>query len=242
MPLDKKKLVISRRWHPRRVGSDLLLWMDASEPSGVYEESTFTTVATDDADPAGGIRKSGVAISLSQSNGTLRPAFKLNQTYGKPAILPDSVDDYMVPSANIVLPGVFTVVMIGFKTVSTVWSLGSTIGVGHPAITLHSDTQIYITTDGGASSATAVFNPSGNIAVRITRDVNDNVMMKATGLANTPGNVAMVGTMTFDRIMSRFGQANGAGNTFSEIMIIKDRIIPDVSLNQYICPKWGMRI
>lgn len=74
--------------------SGLVLWLDAADPSTLYQNSGLTVRATADNDPVGGwVDKSGRGTHAVQSTSGWRPLLRLNQQNGKPMIVNDGVDD-----------------------------------------------------------------------------------------------------------------------------------------------------
>lgn len=126
---------------PRRGGSPafsptqvagLSLWLDASDPSTLFQNSTLATPASADGDPVGGWKdKSGNARNALQATAGIRPALKTGIQNGKPVVRFNGTDTYLGVANNLVhgAAGCTVFMVIGF----TVWAgkrpFGNTGGV-----------------------------------------------------------------------------------------------------------------
>lgn len=83
----------------------LALWLDASDPTTLYQDSALTTLAAADADPVGGWKdKSGNARHALQATSSQRPALKLAQYGVYSAIQFDGVDDILSVTTTLAQP------------------------------------------------------------------------------------------------------------------------------------------
>lgn len=76
--------------------SGLQLWLDASDPTTIYQDSNATTITIADGDPVGCWKdKSGNAKNATQTDGTKKPARTNNIQNGNIGITYDGVNDYL---------------------------------------------------------------------------------------------------------------------------------------------------
>lgn len=75
----------------------LALWLDASDASTTYQDSTLTTLASSDGDVVGGWKdKSGAGNHMTQGTTASKPVKKVNRINGLPVLQGDGVDDQLV--------------------------------------------------------------------------------------------------------------------------------------------------
>ena len=95
-------------WSPLSV-SGLQFWVDASDATTLYTDSTLTTLAVSDGDVVGGWKdKSGNSRDALQTDGTKKPLLKLAIQNGRNVVRADGVDDFLSGS---------------FLTTSASWSI-----------------------------------------------------------------------------------------------------------------------
>lgn len=79
---------------------NLTLWLDASDPATLFQDSSLTTPAAADNDPVGGWQdKSGRGNNVTGAGG-VRPLLKLNILSGKPVLRYDGTDDALDGSST----------------------------------------------------------------------------------------------------------------------------------------------
>ena len=92
----------------------LQLWLDASDPSMLYQDSSLTTPAAADGDVVGGWKdKSGNARNATQGTTAAKPVLKLAQTNGRNVVRFDGADDFLtLASALSSMTGALAVTVI----------------------------------------------------------------------------------------------------------------------------------
>jgi hypothetical protein len=91
-----RRIILGGKWTPRRLGSAIAAWYDASDPSTLFQDSALTTAAVADADPVGGWKdKSGLGNHAIQATTTKRFSLKLAIKNGRPVVRGDGVDDFL---------------------------------------------------------------------------------------------------------------------------------------------------
>jgi hypothetical protein len=76
-------------------------WLDASDASTLYTDSSLTTLVANDGDPVGGWKdKSGNAKHALQASGTNKPLFKTNIKNSKSILRFDGINDNLATSST----------------------------------------------------------------------------------------------------------------------------------------------
>jgi len=90
----KGKTLIGR-FYPSLI-SGLQLWLDASDPSTLYQDSAATTPAVSDGDPVGCWKdKSGNAYHVIQTDGTNKPTLRTASLNGRNVLDFDGTNDFL---------------------------------------------------------------------------------------------------------------------------------------------------
>lgn len=88
------------------------LWLDFSDASTLYTDSSRTTLVASDGDVIGGVTdKSGSGKHFTQTDGTAKGLYKTNQQNGKSCIRFDGVNDYL-SNASFALSQPFSVFLV----------------------------------------------------------------------------------------------------------------------------------
>jgi hypothetical protein len=97
-------------WSPKLLGASLVLWLDAGDPSTLFQDTGFTVPTVNDGDPVGGWKdKSGAGNHATQATAGQRPLLKF--VSGRRRIRFDNVDDNM--STALSLTGGSALVAVG---------------------------------------------------------------------------------------------------------------------------------
>jgi hypothetical protein len=78
--------MLNSPWNPTKLDG-LKFWVDASDSSTLFTDSTLTTLAVADGDPIGGWKdKSGLGLNLTQSDSLYKPSLKFSRQNGRNGI------------------------------------------------------------------------------------------------------------------------------------------------------------
>jgi len=234
-------------WSPLSV-SGLQFWVDASDATTLYTDSTLTTLAVSDGDVVGGWKdKSGNSRNALQTDGTKKPLLKLAIINGRNAARFNStttlnIGDYFKHQQI----SVVAVLKITTTGICVPFSRGGS-GNYDPAVAL-----IY---NRSGTNTSASFNPSGTPAfvnVSITQNQTSTVFMSADGstLTNTTNGTTVTavqsGALQFNTNTVQIGQLDGdsglfAAGDYCEFLVYSQALTGSDKANvlSYLQAKWG---
>jgi hypothetical protein len=214
-----------KAWSPLEIKGGAGLWLDASQPGTLFQDSALTTPALSDADPVGGWKdKSGRGFDVIQATAGLRPLLKLNRLNGRPSILFDGVDDTLrktTTTLGVSAPGL-TVVCV-YKAAGT--PRGNMFGL--------------VTSAGGVNRATIIndLTTSAQLTYGQRRlDADTSTLKETTGLlANTWRHVQVVWDVTNANLT---GYINGSANTGGSWLTSGNFDSTNVNINISFISNW----
>lgn len=162
-------------------------WLDGSDPTNMWKESTKTTQVTASADPIGYWKNKVTGWStvanlhdLSTTTSSYRPAYNVTSSVG--SVYYDGTDDRLLfndSDTTIMTPNGVTVI-IGFKfaTTNTEKTIAS-FGVSDLELNMKKDEQTFrLTIDGKTVTSTNTYSTTAyNIAMGYAKDTTDYVTL-----------------------------------------------------------------
>jgi len=205
MPLSaaKKLLLFRSPFTPASIAG-LQLWLDASDPATLFQDSALTTLASSDTNPVGGwTDKSGLVHNMLQATAGKRPLLKKAIVNGLSVLRFDGSDDflkatftlnqphsiYMVYSSPIIgAAGVHDVVLDGAVNEASFESFNA------PATQLYAGSTVQVASN-VANNVFAVLSILFNGNTSFLRQNGVGILAGGAGIAN-PGGFTLGGTRT----------------------------------------------
>ena len=234
--------MLNSPWNPTKLDG-LKFWIDASDSSTLYTDSTLTTLAVADGDPVGGWKdKSTLGLNLTQSDSLYKPALRFSRQNGRPGVNFDEKVMKTAVTTAISFPTIFLVAKNTTYTNAVPYLFDNPTTNNLLLYTAQSDSKLYF--DAGttlASSNATTLGTAFQTTVKLSNPrTSSELRINAVSTTGSVGNVNWAGFTLGSPGHNNASPYKLDGDIYEILVYNSPLSSPNILLVEaYLKTKWG---